>query len=357
MRVLTFTVLLATLLSLAPLAHAVAYASIMVEPNSIAVLSAPGGDALAILYSITNESAQAAFVSKTMVVSDGMVLPSGDNVSLVFENGALRSIRVGSEPSRSGWIDLPVGGNTGGLNITQRIFSSARGYEANFTPAIPAALAGKRVWIEYGNDYWLIAEISEEKGAVLLYQEEGYGLITPDRTLAAGAYGLRLIGSTNDGRALVEFRAGNENTTLFVRERNDLLNQRIILLADYNSSAGIVENADCYLEGDLRGSLSLVGGSYKGELDYSQLPERNYYYSISCSKEGYSPASVGVLLNLTQVRLERLGLASSSGQPAAPAQPEVTGNFYRVPRSQPDLIDTIVAFMRDPLAWLRQGPG
>src|SRR3989338_8015875 len=144
----------------APLLHAVTYSSSIVEPNQLAVLANDGGNAIAIIYSANAYGAQAAFVGKTLLVSDGMKLENGDVVQVEFNGTALARLSAGAEPDRSGYVTLAVGGETAGLNISQRIYSKLDGYEAIFMPAIPASLAGRRVWFEYSDEFWFVGEMN-----------------------------------------------------------------------------------------------------------------------------------------------------------------------------------------------------
>ncbi|MDO8339732.1 MAG: hypothetical protein Q7T16_03680 [Candidatus Burarchaeum sp.] len=366
---MNFKLALAALMLLlaAPLAYAVTYSSVIVEPNQLTALSNDGGGAAAIIYSTTNSSAQAAFVSKTLLVSDGMRLENNDLVRVEFEGSALKLIGVGGEPDRSGYVTLPVRGETGGMNISQNIYSQLNGYEAIFTPAIPASLAGKRAWIEYSNEFWLIGDMNASSHSILLYQEAAYGTIDYNHTLATGSVGLQFVGLDEDtGNPIVRFRAGNEPTFMTVREEFDIENKLASFWVDYNTSAGIILNADCYTSGGMKGSLEFVNNRYRGRLDYGALPPMELFYTISCSKEGYESQTEPRFLNLTVAPT-----ASSPGAqlpavvpspPAqapqqAPAVPEITGQPY-VPAPQPqqptNFFDWLFQFLRNPFAWLWQ---
>ncbi|RLG19278.1 hypothetical protein DRN67_03150, partial [Candidatus Micrarchaeota archaeon] len=112
------------LLLLLPAAHAVSYKSMELEPNRLAVLAAPGGEALAIIYSMNEQSAEAAFISATTLVIDGEPIGTGQIMHVNFENGGLQSIRVGGEPSRDSWVGFPITGNVGNYEGVQTIYSS-----------------------------------------------------------------------------------------------------------------------------------------------------------------------------------------------------------------------------------------
>ena len=337
-------------LLLIPFAHGVSYSTTSVELNRLAILSAQEGDAIAIIYAVSDEGAEVAFVARTTVVMDGDELPNGDPVSVEFEGEGLKSILIGKEPDRSGWVDFLIAENAEGAQMVQRIHSSAEGYESIFSYPFPPSFAGRRVWIAYANDYWLVAELNSTQRAVLLYQEAAYGLIRPDSELAFDEYGLSYLGF-QDGKAIVRFRAGNEKTTLLVQDFNDLSAQRLVLWADYNYSQGIVQDANCYLEGDIRGSLSFLDGRYKAQLDYADLPERVYSYAVSCSRAGYEPKTLARFLNITEVAAPP---PATVVIPTAPVHPEITqAPPYTPPKQEKTLFDILDELLSNPFWWLR----
>src|SRR3989338_11074807 len=120
-------------LLLIPLTHGVSYSTTSVELNRLAILSAQEGDAIAIIYAVSDEGAEVAFVARTTVVMDGDELPNGDPVSVEFEGEGLKSILIGKEPDRSGWVDFLIAENAEGAQMVQRIHSSAEGYESIFS--------------------------------------------------------------------------------------------------------------------------------------------------------------------------------------------------------------------------------
>lgn len=350
MRNATLAVLsLLLLLSLPALAFAAGTALVSVTPNVPAILTAGGEEALVIIYNVNETSADAAFISLVTATRDGDELPNGDMVAVEFDDAGLRQIRAGNEPSRAGWIDLPIAGM--GEEYNQRIYSSIEGYEATFTPSIPVSAGGRRVIIEYANDYWFVGEMSRQNRSVMLYKEGSVGTIDATRNLTFGSFGLEFIGLT-DGNALVRFRSGDEPTFFSVQDFNDPAQRKLVLWVDYNSSIGPITGADCYLEGNLRGSLSFVNGRYKGQLDYTHLPVRTYSYAVSCAKEGFEPKTLAMVLDAGAKPS-----ASSAGSPdltiggnAAP-QPTQIGapaKPYAPPQREKSLFELLDDFLKNP---------
>jgi len=342
-----FLVLL--LLFMLPLAHAVSYSTLAVELNELTVLAQEDLAAVVIIYSASDEGAEAAFIGTTTFVEDGAQLPTGDILIVEFDAAGLSQIRAGGKPERNAWADFPVRGNTAGHNITQRVYSTAEGYEAIFTPSLPFSLAGKRVSLEYANGWWYMGEMDAANGSVMLYTEGAYGSITLEDELAYGEVGISFVAMEN-GQALVRFRAGNRKTTMEVTELNDAQAQHLVLWVDYNSSEGIVPDATCYLEGDIRGSLSFINGRYKAQLDYSDLPKRTYSYAISCSKDGFEPA----------LQPRTLDISEPEPPPAPevvaplPESGEVTGTEpYLPPAQENSLWDMLTELLSNAFSWLR----
>jgi len=321
--------------------YAAGSANIEVLPNTITILAAGNESAPAIFYAPTGDGADAAFISYYTAVRDGEKLPSGDALRVVYDANGLKQIKAGGEPSRATVTTLPVTGDLGGLNITQTVYSSEAGYEANFEPSIPFSLKGKRVWIEYANDYWLIGDMDASPPAVLLYKEAAFGHIDASRNLSYGPYLLSFL--LYDGeKLLVRFRGGLEPTYFSAQQFNDQASKRLTVMVDYNSSQGPLVNADCYLEGDIRGSLSLINNRYIGRLDYQYLPARAYNYAVSCSKEGFEPKMIAMGFD-----------ASAPAPTAAPGATQITGTSYTPPSNQPTLLQTLDRLIHDPFWWLR----
>ncbi len=340
MRLLLLALAICALVSAA---HAAESANLLLLPNMPAVLGAGNETALAIFYSPTSEGADAAFISYYAVVKDGEKLPNGAVLRVVYDANGLKQIKAGGEPDRSAWVDLPVKGYTAGLNITQTVYSSASGYEANFEPSIPLSVKGRRVWIEYANDYWLLGDMDAATPGVLLYKEAAFGHIGAGRNLSYGPYLLSFL--LYDGASvLVRFQAGLEPTYFAVQQFNDAASKRLTVWVDYNSSQGPLGNADCYLEGDITGSLSLINNRYQGKLDYQYLPARTYTYAVSCSKEGFEPKTL--VLNFT-ASPHVAPTAAPSSQPT-----QISGTTYTPPANQPTLLQLLDRLIHEPFWWL-----
>jgi hypothetical protein len=333
-------------------AAAVGSSTVAINSNVPALLSAGNDSAMVIVYGANASGADAAFISHITLVRDGGKLPSGDNISVSFDDAGLRQVRAGGVPSRDGWVDISVTGLAG--NHTQRVYSSASGYEATFTPSVPLSASGARVAIEYANQYWFIGDMDAQNRSILLYQEDSYGRIGSGRNLTSGPYGLEFLGYQG-GQAIVKFRAGNEPTFFAVQQLNDPLQKRLILWVDYNSSAGPIASADCYLQGELRGSLALLNGRYKGQLDYASLPVRNYSYAISCSREGYEPKLLALSLDTTP---QAANAPSPSGDvnapPPVPTQTQISAPVrpYNISPRQKNLFEVLDEFLHNPFGLL-----
>lgn len=335
---------------LASVSFAAGSANILVLPNIPAVLTAGNSSVVAIIYSPASDGADAAFLSHTTLVEHGAGLPSGDLLGVVFDADGLRQIKAGGKPDRSGWAQFQLNNHTP-FKFTQTVYSSPEGYEANFEPSIPPEAAGRRVWVEYANDYWLIGDMDAQSRRVLLYREGAYGRINASRNLSYGDYLLSFL-SYDGEKVLVRFQGGLEPTYFSAQQFNDPSSKLLTVWADYNSSQGPLENADCYLEGDVRGPLSLINNRYKGQLDYSTMPDRFYSYAVSCSKEGYEPKALVLEFNATPP-LPAAAPAPAAPQASQPTQIGASPTPYKPPADQPTLLQMLDRLIKDPFWWLR----
>ncbi|MFA6035409.1 MAG: hypothetical protein WC759_00435 [Candidatus Micrarchaeia archaeon] len=338
--------LAAVLLLLAGLSFAAGSADIHVLPDVPVILTAGNESALAILHSPTSNGTDAAFIAQAIVVKDGALLSNGDSLTVVYDSQGLKQIKAGSEPNRDAWMKFGLMGALEGVNITQTVYSSSEGYEANFEPSIPFSAAGKRIWIEYANDYWLIGDMDVQNRSVLLYREAAFGRIDASRNLSYGNNVLSFV--SYDGESvLVRFRGGLEPTYFAVQAFNDIASRRLMLWVDYNSTQGPLAGADCFLEGDITGSLSLINNRYTGQLDYLHLPLRTYSYAVSCSKEGYEPKVLVLSLDATAPA------AVPASPQAAPSQIGAAPAPYLPQPEQPTLLQMLDRLIHDPFWWLR----